>query len=220
MEKSNHGCSNSTDKEMMNYLLRYVIGKPFPRKHTVVMEADDDDDGYGIRMLTPSQIFESTEGTKKNTRYLVTFQNREKAKKFSSKGVPGIWKPTGKAKLIFDGKKRHMGYVKISWYYYYDRDKSSLRKSEWHIREYYLTDRYLPQNKVERKDVLFTMMINTKMEQKGTNDNQGISDQIQIIQSPQLDHHNDVASSQGISDDKTHKQIIQSLQGLQLQDSH
>ncbi|WMV42878.1 hypothetical protein MTR67_036263, partial [Solanum verrucosum] len=128
MGKSN---SHPMDKEMMNSLVKYVIGKPFPRKHTVM----DVDDVYGIR-------------------------NRENCKVFASKEAPGFWKSTPKRKSIFDANKRHIGNIKISWYYYYNvddgRDKSSsrLRQSEWQIREYYLTSKYLPQSKVERKNVL------------------------------------------------------------------
>lgn len=71
------------------------------------------DDVYEIRVLTPVQIFESMKGAKKITCYLITFQ-KEKVRKFYSKVAPGIWKPIGKVKPIFDGKKRHMGNVKIS----------------------------------------------------------------------------------------------------------
>ncbi|KAL3361412.1 hypothetical protein AABB24_014362, partial [Solanum stoloniferum] len=160
------------DKEMMNSLVKYVIGKPFPRKHTVM----DVDDVYGIRVFSPSQILESTKGTNSNTRLLITFQNRENCKVFASKEAPGFWKSTPKRKSIFDANKRHIGNIKISWYYYYNvddgRDKSSsrLRQSEWQIREYYLTSKYLPQSKVERKNVLLTMMIKTKAANDNNND--------------------------------------------------
>ncbi|WMV42408.1 hypothetical protein MTR67_035793, partial [Solanum verrucosum] len=95
-------------------------------------------------------------GCTKKTRFLITIQNREKCKLFASKDAQGFWKPTPKRKSIFDAKARHIGNMRISWYYYYNvddgRDKSSsrLRKSEWQIREYYLASNYLPQNKVER----------------------------------------------------------------------
>lgn len=67
------------------------------------------------------------------------------------------------------------------------------------MREYYLVDKYLPPNKAERKDVMFTMMIKTKTKKQKANNDQ---DEMQ------LDDHNDVE-----------KQIAQSLQGLQLQHS-
>ncbi|KAK6782656.1 hypothetical protein RDI58_020452 [Solanum bulbocastanum] len=107
-----------------------------------------------------------------------------------SKAAPGIWKPTGEVKSIFDGKKRHMDSVKISWYYfyyyYYGRDKSSLKTIEWPMREYYLTFKYLPPNKVKRKNGLFTMMIKIKELKGSNNDNQGKSDEeMQMIQSLQ-----------------------------------
>ncbi|KAH0648224.1 hypothetical protein KY285_033472 [Solanum tuberosum] len=182
------------DKEMMKNLVKYVIGKPFPRKHTVM----DVDDVYGIRVFSPSQILESTKGTNNNTRLLITFQNRENCKVFASKEAPGFWKCTPKRKSIFDANKRHIGNIKISWYYYYKvddgRDKSSsrLRQSEWQIREYYLTSKYLPQSKVERKNVLLTMMIKTKAAANNDNNNNNdkkmqriILDKQEIMQSLQ-----------------------------------
>ncbi|KAG5591967.1 hypothetical protein H5410_042481 [Solanum commersonii] len=181
------------DKEMMNNLVKYVMGKPFPRKHTVM----DVDDVYGIRVFSPSQILECTKGTNNNIRLLITFQNRENCKVFASKEAPGFWKSTPKRKSIFDANKRHIGNIKVSWYYYYNvddgRDKSSsrLRQSEWQIREYYLTSKYLPQSKVERKNVLLTMMIKTKATANNDNNNNGekmqriILDKQEIMQSLQ-----------------------------------
>ncbi|XP_049381302.1 uncharacterized protein LOC125845833 [Solanum stenotomum] len=193
MRKSN---DHPMDKDMMKNLVKYVIGKPFPRKHTVM----DVDDVYGIRVLSPSQILESTKGTNNNTRLLITFQNRENCKIFDSKEAPGFWKSTTKLKGIFDANKRHIGNIKIGWYYYYNvddgRDKSSsrLRKSEWQIREYYLAPTYLPQSKVERKNVLLTMMIKTKAANNNNNDKS--DDKMQIVLDKQ--------------------EIMQSLQCLQL----
>ncbi|KAG5609359.1 hypothetical protein H5410_020640 [Solanum commersonii] len=222
IEKS--GSSKATDKKMMNCLVKYVIGKPFAGKHTVM---EDVDEVYGIRVFSPLQILKTTQGTKTNTRFIITFQNKEKCKMFISKDTPGFWKPNPKIKSIFDSNKKHIGNIKISWYYYYDtnngRRKSSkrLRKSEWHIREYYLSSKYLPPNKVERKHVIFTMMMRTK-EQKGgnsNNNNQGKSNKaMQIIQSTQggrvqLDHNDDAV---GMSVEN--QLLMQSLQSLQLSD--
>ncbi|KAH0642598.1 hypothetical protein KY290_035316 [Solanum tuberosum] len=153
MGKSN---GDPMDKDMMKNLMKYVIGKSFPCKHAVM----DVDDVYGIR-------------------------NTENCKIFNSKEAPGFWKSTLKLKGIFDANKRHIGNIKIGWYYYYNvddgRDKSSsrLRKSEWQIREYYLAPTYLPQSKVERKNVLLTMMIKTKAANNNNNDKS--DDKMQIV---------------------------------------
>lgn len=64
------------DKDMMKNLVNYVVGKPFPRKHTIM----DVDDVYQIRVFSPSQIFECTKGTNNNRRSLITFQNRKTVK--------------------------------------------------------------------------------------------------------------------------------------------
>ncbi|TMW98087.1 hypothetical protein EJD97_004515 [Solanum chilense] len=232
MEKSgsskvtdNGGCSKALDKKMMNYLVKYVIGKSFPYEHTVI---EDVDEVYGIRVYSPLQILGTTQGTKKNTRFIITFQNKQNCKVFISKDTPGFWKPNPKIKSIFDSKKKHIGNIKISWYYYYDtnngRRKSSkrLKKSEWHIREYYLSSKYLPPNKVERKDVILTMMMKKK-EQKGGNSNNNKLEKsdkaMQIIQSQedgnvQLDHNNGDAVEMSVEN----QLIMQSLQSLQLSD--
>ncbi|KAK6782658.1 hypothetical protein RDI58_020454 [Solanum bulbocastanum] len=122
MGKSN---DHPMDKEMMKNLVKYVIGKSFPRKHTVM----DVDDVYRIRVFSPSQILESTKGTNNNTQLLITFQNKENCKIFASKEAPGFWKSTPKLKSIFDANKRHIGNIQIGWYYNYNvddgRDKSS-----------------------------------------------------------------------------------------------
>ncbi|WMV23860.1 hypothetical protein MTR67_017245 [Solanum verrucosum] len=221
----NGGCSKATDKELMKYLVKYVIGKPFACKHTVM---EDVDEVYGIRVFSPLQILETTQGMTTNTRCIITFQNKEKCKMFISKDTPGFWKPNPKIKSIFDSNDKHIGNIKISWYYYYDtnngRRKSSkrLRKSEWHIREYYLSSKYLPPNKVERKHVILTMMMKTKEQKYGNsnNNNQGKSDKaMQIIQSPQgghvqLDHKYDDAVGMSVEN----QIIMQSLQSLQLSD--
>ncbi|XP_059316148.1 NAC domain-containing protein 20-like [Lycium ferocissimum] len=213
--------SNPTDKEIMNYLVRYVIGKRFPCKHKVV----DYDDLYGVRAMCPWQIFEATEGTK-NTRYLVTSPKRKRASwihylSFSLRANQGMWKYVAKFKEIFDDQRKLMGYVKTLRYFH--REQSSWRKSEWLMREYYLIDKYLPPNKVKREDVIICMI---KKKEQSNRKGYNPDDERQIIQSLQglqLDNQdsvisNNVACCQGISNDKTEKQIIESLQDLQLQD--
>ncbi|TMX01673.1 hypothetical protein EJD97_023931 [Solanum chilense] len=195
----------STDKNMMDYLVRYVIdNKPFPHKHTIMKV----DDIYGIRMFTPSQIFQSTEEPKnKNVRYLITNQKNERARSSAYKDSRGVWKFTGKIDSIFDSNKRLMGYVKILWWFYYDGDKNKrIIKSEWHMREYYVAPTINSRCNVDKKDVIFVMMF----KKRNDNDNNiDQDDETQMVQSPQggqLDDHQDFVANQ----------ITQSLQGIYL----
>ncbi|PHT95437.1 hypothetical protein T459_03319 [Capsicum annuum] len=99
------------DQKIMNNLVKYVMGKPFPDRHTVM---EDVDERYGMRGFTPSEIFESAKGPREL--YFITFQDLKKAKRFTRK--VGTWWPEKRVKPIYDADKRHMGNIKISWYYY------------------------------------------------------------------------------------------------------
>ncbi|KAG5628313.1 hypothetical protein H5410_000030 [Solanum commersonii] len=114
---------------------------------------------------------------------------------------------------IFDPNKRLMGYVKISWWYYYCGEKKKrMRKSEWHMREYYVVPKINSQCNSEEKGVIFDMMFKNQKRKRNTNDNDNNNDQddeMQIVQSPrgvQLDDHQDSIANQ----------ITQSLQGIHL----
>ncbi|KAM3324530.1 hypothetical protein P3S67_005682 [Capsicum chacoense] len=109
-----------------------------------------------------------------------------------------------------------MGYVKISGYFVRDNPSLRLRRTEWHMREYILSSKYLHPNKVERKKVLITLIVDTSKEEKGNNDNNqndGGKSMMEITQSPQAGQQNDDVLS------SLQQQIMQSLQALQLQHS-
>ncbi|XP_010317351.1 uncharacterized protein [Solanum lycopersicum] len=186
----------STDKNMMDYV---IDNKPFPHKHTIMKV----DDIYGIRMFTPSQIFQSTEEPKnKNVRYLITNQKNERARSSAYKDSRGVWKFSGKIDSIFDPNKRLLGYVKISrWFYYYGEKNKRIIKSEWHMREYYVTPTINSRCNVDKKGVIFVMMF--KNQKRNDNDNNIDQDD----ETPgQLDDHQDFVANQ----------ITQSLQGIHL----
>ncbi|KAM3322982.1 hypothetical protein P3S67_004133 [Capsicum chacoense] len=172
------------DQKMMNNLVKYVMGKPFPDRHTVM---EDVDECYGMRGFTPSEIFESAKGPREL--YFITFQDLKKAKRFTRQ--VGTWWPEKRVKPIYDADKRHMGNIKISWYYY----RGDKEPSECHMREYYLSSKCVPQNKVERNHVVVTLVTKT----------------MKITRAADEEMMDTTQSNE--------QQIMQSLQLLQLQDS-
>lgn len=112
LKKGNCVCLNPTDKEMMKFLDRYVIGKSFPSNHNV-MEVDYCD---RVKMLIHLKFLNLQRARRMHAIWLLFRFFKKDQFLFASKAAPGIWKPTGEVKSIFDGKKRHMHNVKISWY--------------------------------------------------------------------------------------------------------
>ncbi|KAK4379614.1 hypothetical protein RND71_001477 [Anisodus tanguticus] len=135
-----------TDKEVMKYLLGFVIGIPLPEQHELMQEVDlyaDKD---------PWQIFEAYKGTK-NSRYFITRQKKENPKwiKRVSRTVGnGTWKSQNKGEEVFDDKGRFMGYVKSLKYIPANKSSNNVN-GEWLMTEYSLYDRYVDAEKIKNK---------------------------------------------------------------------
>ncbi|PHT33626.1 hypothetical protein CQW23_25426 [Capsicum baccatum] len=158
-----------TNKELLKYLLGFAINKPFPQQYQYMQL---------VNLYADKEPWELFDGTKNNTGYFITQQNKEKEQHVRVKrtvGINGTWKLQGKVNKVFDDQGKLMGYVKNLKYKPHPQHKKSSDNpnGEWLMTEYSLYDRYVDPKKIKNKG--FVVCKIKKKEEKHGDNKQGVN---------------------------------------------